>query len=414
MKINLLLFFILLIYTHSFSQNEETKNWQIDLDSLEYRLLQKDFLFHHFSKKDFKEEVRLLKKDLGLYNTATMYWRIMQILYLFKDSNLQIFKDNYNFFPFEVKRFKNVYYITKIHTDYSSFLGHQLIAINNIPINRLIKKIKFVSASSYKSVANKSLLEFLNVSKTDTLALTLFLNKKTDIQLPFTDSILEDNLAVIIPKKTPFYKEKKDRWFWMYGINFGKQVFFKYNVGLSKEYFSKMKDSLGWNAFDCAKKYGIRLQSVYDAPTFTDFTERLIQKFDNKRYKKLFVDLRGNNTGSVLAMQKFIKNIAKIKRINKQSRFFLLVDNTISSSAIATVLAFKKNTKAIVIGEVVTGTINNTDEIANFYLPNSGFKISFPIKKLDLITITPSIIVEKTILHYINGIDPILQKALDQ
>ncbi len=406
--------FVVLLYTQTFAQNITPKNWSIDIDSLQQKLLQKEYLFDNFTKKEFKKQLQQLKKELATCNDKMVYWKLAKILSLFKNSNLQITKDTYLNFPFEVKQFKNGYYLTKIYRDYYRFLGCKLLAINGVSISKLTQKINVVNASSYKNIANKSLLEFLQISKRDTLKLTLLSDKKTSIELPFIADFMEEEMEVLHPKKTPFYQEKSERWFWMYGINFGQQVFFKYNVGLSKEFFTKMKDSLGWNAFDCAKKYNIRLQSVYDAPNFRHFSQKLVQKFNNPRYKKLFIDLRNNKKGDVYAIKELLNQVAKIKRINKKNGIYLLMDKSISSSAIATILAFKKKTKALVIGEIVTGTSNNTNKIGSFYLPNSSFQIRFPVKKLERITITPSIIVEKTIHHYMYGIDPVLQKVLEQ
>lgn len=409
-------FFVSMLYIQTFSQNTTIVDWKTDLDILQNRLLQKDYLFNHITKEEFQKQINQLKKGLLLQNNAENYWKLAKIITLFKDCNLHIYQNDYKFFPFEIQHFKNGYYITKIHPEYETALANKLIAINDISISDLVKQIKKITDFPIHNISNKSLLEFIKISKTDTLSLTLVTKNKskTIIKLPFEANFEKEEMMVITPKKTPFYKEKSDRWFWMYGINFGQQVFFKYNVGLSKEYFTKMKQSLGWNALDCAKKYDMRLQSVYDAPKFRNFTEKLVQKFNNKRYKKLFIDLRGNKKGNLLALQNFIDKVANIKRINKRNAIFLLIDKTVHSSGIKVIRAFQKQTKAIVIGEKITGTINDTDKISSFYLPHSRLKVSYPLQKLEKITITPKILVEKTIEHYINGIDPVLQKVMEQ
>ncbi len=409
-------FFVSILYFQTFAQNNTFLDWKTDLDTLQNRLLSKDYLFYSISKNEFKNQINQLKSNVNLQSKAQTYWELKKIIHSFKEINLTVAKENYTKFPFEIACFKKNYYVLKTHADFEFILAKKLLAINEIPIDKIVQRIKNSIPFSPKKLAYKSLLEFLDISKTDTLKLTLLCKdkKKLTVKIPFIQDFDEADLLEIIPLKTPFYKEKKNRWFWMYGINFGQQIFFKYNVGLSNEYFIKMKDSLGWTALDCAKKYDMRLQSVYDAPKFSNFTKNLVRKFNKKRYKKLFIDLRGNKKGNILALQSFIDKIKNIKRINKRNRIYLLVDKTIHSSGIKAILAFKKQTKAIVIGEKFTGTINDTDKMSSFYLPNSRFKISYPLLKLETITIKPKILVEYTIHHYINGIDPILQKVLEQ
>ena len=400
-------FFVLFLFLQVYTQNNQ--NWITDLDTLEHHFLQKEHLFIHFSKRKFKEEVRKLKM-MPLQTLEEQYWSLNTLLTKFNNPLISLENKEFNRFPFKIKEFESEYYITSIHQDFSFVIGYKLQRINNFLLKRILK-----NANSINVVNIKSYLEFYQFLKLDTLSLELLSDKdkRITIKIPFEKEYNLDEMAKVIPKKTPFYLEKQDRWFWQYGINFGQQVYFKYNVGLSSEFFKQTMDSLQITELSLAKNYHLPLQQIYDASSFDDFTEKLFLKFKKRRYKKLFIDFRNNTIGNVLAFEKFILKLKKLKRINKKNRLFLFVDKTVSSSVIETLLKLQKETKAQIIGEKIIGIPCSTDKINSFYLPNSEYKIYFPSQKIERVIIQPNILVNCTFEHYQNGVDPILQKSLE-
>ena len=283
----LLFFFVLFLFTKTYTQSN--KNWITDLDTLEHNLIKKDYLFTQFSKTKFKKEIHNLK-NLSPINIEEEFWIINHLLSKFNNPNITLQNIEFKRFPFETKQFEGNYHIVSIHSDFSFILGYKLQKINGFSLSNIFKKTK------NNSLNIKSFLEYYNFSKTDTLRLELLSDneKQIKINLPFDTLYDLEEMTKIKPKKTPFYLEKQDRWFWQYGINFGQQVYFKYNIGLSKEFLDKNHDSLQVTYLQLSKDYNLPLQSVYDAPTFDDFTDKLFYKFKNRRYRKLFIDLRNN------------------------------------------------------------------------------------------------------------------------
>ncbi len=399
-------FFVLFLFLQVYTQNNQ--NWTTDLDTLEHHLLQKEYLFTHFHKRKFKEDIQKLK-NTSFKTQEQQYWSLNTLLAKFKNPVISIENLEFKRFSFKIKEFKSDFYITNIHQNFSFVLGYKLQKVNDFPLKRILK-----NSNNINSINIKSYLEFYQFSTSDTLRLELlsYKNKRIIIKLPFDKNYNLDEMEKIIPKKTPFYLEKQDRWFWQYGINFGQQVYFKYNVGLSKEFIEQAMDSLQISEITLARMYNLPLQSIYDAPSFDDFTEKFFLKFKKRRYRKLFIDFRNNTSGNVLALKKFILKLKKLKRINKKNRLFLFVDKTISSSVMETIIKLQKETKAQIIGEKTTGIPCSTDKIYSFYLPNSEFKIYYPSQKMAVVTIQPDIPIYYTFKHYKKGVDPILQKVL--
>ena len=407
MKRILSFFFVLFLYFQVYTQNN--KNWITDLDTLEHCFLQKEQLFIHFSKRKFKEEIKKLK-DTTFQTSEEKFWSLNSLFAKFNNHVFSLENLDFNRFPFEIKKFQGSYYLISIPQKFSFLLGYKLQKINGFPLKKILKY-----SSNSNNINIKSYLDFYQFSKSDTLRLTLLSTNKTTttIKLPYISKYNFEEMVKVIPTKTPFYLEKKARWFWQYGINFGQQVYFKYNIGLSKEFIDNTMDSLQVSEITLAKNYHLSLQQIYDAPSFDNFTKKLFLKFKKRRYKKLFIDFRNNSSGNVLAFKKFIKKIKKTKRINNKNRLFLLVDKTVASSVIETILVLQKETHAKIIGEEVTGISCSTDKIKSFYLPNSAFKIYYPSQKFKTVTLKPNVFVNYTFNHYKNGVDPILQKALE-
>lgn len=402
-----ILFVIFIIPILCFPQDV---HWIADLDSLEYKILQKPYLFNTFSKKLFSNKIKSLKNKAPL-NDEEKYWSLFDLISSFKITQFSLQNNNFAKFPFRVKQFKGDYYLTSIIQNKKEVLGYRLKNINGISINSIIKKAKSVN-----NIPVKSFLMFNKIVSSDTLTLNLVSdnNQKEAIKLIFNEHIIEEELVDVTPKKNPFYLQKRARWFWSYGINYGQQVYCKLNIGIDENFIKYCVDSLNLSKTDLANTYNLPLQTIYDAPNFEEFSEKLFHKFTKRRYKKLFIDLRNLETGNTQMLYEFIKHIKKLKRINRKNRLFIFVDNQLSPAAATIVRLFKKETHATIVGEIYNGSICNSDKINHFYLHNSAFKIKYPTTYLKKTTIVPDIIVNRSFKQYINGIDPILQKVLEK
>lgn len=405
-----------------FSQQISKTVWKEDLLILQKKLSTKDYLFNHISKNDFEVEIKKLQSDLSK-NKQDNIWRLNELLCKFKIHNLYSNIENKTAFPFKIKSFKDGFYLTEIPKEYSYLLNCKLIEINGFTLNQLTQKLKKVFYLPHQNsikkkfekwINNKPLLRYLGILKEDlTLTFKTETNQKHRIQLKFITDFNEDELAHIKINKPFFSERKKDSWFWMYGINFGQQVFFKYQICSSNEHIKSWKDSLKITNRQYAKQYHLPIHKTYDAPKFYPFLTKMINRFDKKRYKKLIIDLRNNSKGSFQNSVKLIEKVAQLKRINKKKSLFILVNKNTDGAAIATILSFKNKTNAQIVGETVFGTKDDSNKQSFIDLPNSKFRVYFPLNIQKEVSIIPDISVEPTLTNYKNGIDELLQKVLD-
>ncbi len=395
-----------------------------DLDSLKKELLIKGTLFKTYKKNAFIKDVNILEKSIYKGDTTFFELKIQSILSKFKEFNLKIISKNRGTLPFQVKEFRNKYYLTKIKKEYNYLLENELIAIDNVSILKIKERIKNIyylpnSILLNKIVAKKinktAILSYLNISKKDSIGLTFMLKNKIKqtIYLHKKDTVLPENISEIPIKAKPFSSKHPNKWFWTYGINFGKQVYYKHRILLSKEYFNKMKDSIKISTLKLARNYQMSIEKVYNSPNYTPILEKIEQKFKKKRYKKLILDFRNNTIGNTFHLKKLVKTINNIKRLRKKKKLFILVNHQTNNASLQYISVLSKKFKPIIIGNTCVGTLENSDFIQIFKLKNTKLKIKIPKNHQKMYSIKIDRPIFCSLNHYKNGVDLSLETALN-
>ncbi len=394
-----------------------------DLDSLKKELLKKGTLFRIYKKNAFIKDLNTLEKSIYKGDTTFFELKIQSILSKFKEFNLKIISKNRDTLPFQVKEFRNKYYLTKIKKEYNYLLEKELVAIDNLSILKIkgrIKKIYYLPNSillnktTAKKINKTAILSYLNISKKDSIALTFILKNKIKhtIYLHKKDSVLNENISKIGIKTNSFSTKYPNKWFWTYGINFGKQVYYKHRVLLSREYFNKMKDSIKISTLKLARKYQISIEKVYNSPNYTPVLEKIEQKFQKKRYRKLILDFRNNTIGNTFHLKRLIKTIKNIKRLHKKKKLVILVNHQTNNASLQYILTLSQKFKPIIIGNTCVGTLENSDFIKIFRLKNTKVKIKIPKNHQKLYSLKIDKPVFYSLNHYKNGVDLSLETAL--
>ncbi|GHT75321.1 hypothetical protein AGMMS50262_10280 [Bacteroidia bacterium] len=103
--------------------------------------------------------------------------------------------------------------------------------------------------------------------------------------------------------------------------------------------------------------------------------------------------------------------------LNKKGVLYVIIGRQTFSSAIINTMDFKKETKAIILGEETGGMPNHYGEVRSFTLPVSGITVQYSTKYFQHIeeklnTITPDIKAGYNFNDYINGIDPSMNEIM--
>ncbi len=379
-----------------------------DLDFLKDELNKRPYLFHDFKQSSLQ---RILQPNISRPITS---WQINHFLKNFKEINLNAFNEDKNIF-FKIKIFNGKSYIIGISKEYNYLLEEPILEINHISMTT-IKKIlqqhfylphpNTVNAFIETNIGKRSLLEYLNCINKDSLHIK---TSNFDGKIP----IMNNNIAIITPKKELFIDRKKKAWFWSYGINYGQQLLVKFNQFLSAEHFQKMKDSLKITNYQYAKTYHTFIQNTYTPLKYIDLLNKIHLKFSNKRYQKLIFDLRNNTDGTSYFFREIIHHLSKIKTLKGKRKIYILVDSRLNYASISFINHLKGAFKPIIIGETVFGVNDNSDAFDIVELPVSKVQIRLPKQHQIPQIITPTILVNTSFEQWKLGIDVILSKCLE-
>ena len=382
-----------------------------DLLYLKNQLIKKGYLFHSFKKEAF---IKLIKSYSDKDKTGVNIAVIDNILSNFKEIDLQPINNQENKF-FKIKCIDNEPHIVKINKEFNFLLEQEILKINGIPIKKLKEKLtktfylphpSLISKFMEERLFQKDYLTYLDLTKEDSILIT---TKKYTGKIPLSGDII----STIKVEKELFKNRKNNLWFWSYGINFGQQVYLKFNKILSASHMQKMKDSLKWQNYTYAKNYNIPIQQTYNPLKFTDLTNKLHLKFSNSRYKKLIIDFRDTNIGTDYNLNHFIYHLKKIKRLKGKRRIYILIDKNTNGASLAYIQQLKLHFKPIVIGETCYGTIQTQNDFETIELPESKLKIKIPKKRHIETEIIPDIKTIQTLKQTVKGIDASLNQCLE-
>ncbi|AXV17632.1 hypothetical protein CYG48_17540 (plasmid) [Neorhizobium sp. SOG26] len=103
---------------------------------------------------------------------------------------------------------------------------------------------------------------------------------------------------------------------------------------------------------------------------------QLMQELDEKRPRKLMIDLRDNSGGDFQLGRKFLEQIRDRSWLNRKGALYVLIGRKTFSAAMTNAVDFKTTTNAILMCEPAGAAPNNWQEVRRTYLRHSGLKVS--------------------------------------
>jgi hypothetical protein len=154
-----------------------------------------------------------------------------------------------------------------------------------------------------------------------------------------------------------------------------------------------------------------------DAP-FADFVRQVFAAFDAEPGWKLVIDLRDNGGGNSAVFEPFLEALEARPVSRTEGHLYVIVGRRTFSSAILNAVDLRKRTAAVFVGEPTGGKPNHFGELQMFRLPNSGLTVTYSVKYFkevdgDPDSFYPDITVEPTFADYLAGLDPVLDRVLD-
>lgn len=314
--------------------------------------------------------------------------------------------------PFQVYWFNEGIYVTATTKNNAMLLGAKLLTINGFPINQVIDSlstlitvdneviVKYTCSEMIRLTQVLNYFGFVNIGQTQLeIELNGGLLSKYDLK---SEPFLQKNI-ISYHNDLNFSLKGTQSYFWDRYIEEEKIYYIKYNSCISKEFENRRLKHLNG---EC--------QIDENAPSFTEFQEKILKTIKQKKVEKLIFDMRINSGGSGSEVRRFIKELSKNEAINKKDRLFVVVGRKTFSAAINLIADFKRSTNATIIGEKTAGMPNHYGCVNRIQLPNSKLNAYYSTKyikreKFDYKTIIPDVIIEESFTDYKNGIDSVYE-----
>lgn len=321
-------------------ENITNQQWLEDIDYLQKELPKRHKnIYHTLKKEDFKKEISNLKNRISELEGYEIKYELSKIIANIGDAHTFLdpgFTQNEKLYPLITAWYGGELRVIGTHKKYKNFIGKELIGINNISIEDIMKKVnslisheneQWLKVENVDYILRPNVLKFLNITSDDTIKVSLRNDSDKVEKVEIEPEKLSNKNMVTIKEMLPENpswpqqngKNKYPDYYWYRFMPEDKILYFQYN---------KCKDR---NIVKDMGKMGKKVYGDYRLlPDFNKFSEGLIGEINNKDIEKFIIDLRYNRGGVSTLMTSLADKLNKIERI-KGKTFVITGKETYSS-----------------------------------------------------------------------------------
>ncbi len=390
--------------------------WIEDIDYLKKELEAKHkSLYHTTSKEELDKKFSDLKSNLKNMENYEIKYTLAKIVATIGDAhtNLNLWSEvNNPSYPIGVSWFGEDLMVTYIDQEYKELIGATLVAINDIPIDKVISSIneliahenpQWLKIKNTAFMRNPSILRFCKIIDKEEAKFKFIGNDGKDITVNISPEVENKDTFVYAQNSiqaTPIRllndeENKNNNFYWYKYIPEDKTLYFQYNVCGDKRTMGGNNESL---------------------PDFKVFSKELIDEINKVDFDKFIIDLRNNGGGNSSLMSKLAD---KLKHIDKlKDKTSVLISKETFSSGVMACISLKETINPTFFGEETGGQVNGYGDILDIQLPNSKLMFSYSTKYFHLSDeykggFTPNVKVEEHFDKYIKGIDEVYEAAVN-
>lgn len=349
----------ILISNCCFSQNLTKKELLEDLMYYRDTLpVKHKNLYDKISKAEFEKKVAMIASKIDTLNYETFMVELFKLNVSIGDEHTRIEPRFRLALPIKFEMFDDGIFVTSIDPQKSACLLSKLTAINGHPIDEINRKFKEVIKDDNKSyfeiyrqqlLNNPSFLKGLGILASDESAVFTLQNSSQETLRITLNAVDKDSLKLAMSSQyetmLPYKAGDKDYWY-------------EYDAAGKTIYF---------NFVHCIED---------DNHPFPQFNEELFSKIKDAQPNKIIIDLRFNSGGNSGVLTPFIDSI-KHSYLNRKGHFFVLIGKSTFSSSLMNAIELKRNTNAVLVGQMTSGNINHYGEVRGFRLPNTKIVIGY-------------------------------------
>lgn len=390
LKYFILFTFLFLIVIKVNGQKPTSKQYIDDLEFLKRELPKRHKnLFTKTSEEIFNDKVEKIKQKSKSLNNVNFEIELYKLIKEIDDEHTRIEPIYKTIFPVKFNFFKEGVFVTSTDVINSNLLYKKLNGIGNNPLKKIIKKFKklfnddnqsYFRVCFQNSINNPRILKGLNISKSNLNS--IFTLDGINYQIY---SIQKEKFSSKPVSKLLRYSNNDNYWYEL--IDNGKTLYFNYQ--------------------SCSEQF--------EKP-FEYFSNQLFKFIENKKPKKIIIDLRNNSGGNSAVLNPFLEKLQK-NYLNKKGSLFVLIGKKTFSSALMNAVNLKRNYESILIGQSTSGNVNHYGETRGFRLPNSRIIVGYSTKYWEIWkgyngALTPDVKIEYSIKNFKNSIDEAIEYVI--
>jgi C-terminal processing protease CtpA/Prc len=346
--------------------------WSADIAVLREELPQRHKnLFFSISEEEYHRQLDTLENHLDSLSDAEIEVAIRKLLTDVGDTHTSLSLSPQRLFPFTFKYFEEGTILLSCTGEYKKYLGMQVIAINDHPIEEIKAQLAEIIPHANQAQVWKMYpqymvmpyyLEGLGIVTGGEAEFTFEDEKGNRHTVTVTEIPRDSDLQWVQvlqdkaeppqgPEDIPLYLRNTKVPYWNTYKEEEKLLYFQYN--------------------------SCRNDTQNPLPQFLD---ELLLTRKRQEIETLVVDLRFNGGGNSLLLRPFITAMEKDYTEGRDYDLYVIIGRHTFSSAILNAIDLKQKAGAVLIGEPTSGKPNHYGEVRSITLPYSGKKLNYSTK----------------------------------
>jgi hypothetical protein len=356
---------ILVVSTATGAQSERRfsdEEWREDIDAYVENLKATHIdLFHTVSEEDFNRAVKSLTDGVPEMEDFEIALELIAISAMIGDGHTwtwygETFSPGR--LPFGLGEVSDGVFIVETVPEFEEYVGRRIVSISGHPVESLLEKpYRFMSRDNEYTLlnarvhwlTNEAFLKYEGIAAPEGSVSIGLEGEDGNIEVvdfDFTPRMLYFGAekVTVERKHVPLYLQRTDETYWMEYLKKGKTLFVQINA----------------------------VRDAEEGPRLGQFARDIVKVVEEKKAKKLIIDLRHNGGGNGNLTTNFIRAIARNERINQPGRLFVITSPKTFSAALMFTVRMERATEALFAGVPGAGKPNSYGEFNAFTLPNSG------------------------------------------
>ena len=353
--------------------------------------------FHHITRAQFEMEVAKLDAAIPSLETDQIIIGMLEITAQVGDAHTYVhLPRSFHDYPLSLYWFGNELRVTRTTAPYSRALGARVVRIGGMSITNLSKRIRrvlahdetewFILRDGPDYMTIPEVLHTLGIAKdVDSAPFTFVDDRGKQFTLNVRSALRGTKLDWLsLPTNPPLYQQRPDEQFWFTYLPDAKTIYVSFR---------------GYNSL-------------------IENAGQLFKAIDEHQTERLVIDMRENEGGDfTLVREHLLPGLKQRSAINRTGHLFVVIGRDTFSAAMSNATDFRKETKAILVGEPIGERPNSYQENRQLVLPNSRLTVSYSTQYYKFVdedgrAVMPDKRIDPNWPSYKAGRDPVMEWIL--